>query len=103
MIATSEPGGFERLLAWLPKLGVTASALALALGLLLWTIEPGGVAAIRLLNAGLGLLLATPLLRLAVAVAQSLRRRDWLFVTSTIAVLLLIGVTLVLAFRATGR
>jgi len=39
-------------------------------------------------------LMATPVMRVAVSVVESLRTGDWFFVSTTIAVLVLLGLTL---------
>jgi uncharacterized membrane protein len=47
-----------------------------------------------ILTSGLFVLMATPMLRVAVAVIESVRMRDWSFVATTLAVVILIGLTL---------
>ena len=52
---------------------------ALALGLILYVIEPAAPAAATALNAGLLLLIASPAARIVIATAERMRRRDWIF------------------------
>jgi uncharacterized membrane protein len=82
--------------------GVMIGALALS-GLMLL----GGLAAFMtrsgeprvevMLTAGLILLMSTPAIRVCIAVLGAIRERDWLFLTSTVAVTLLLVLTMGLA------
>lgn len=90
----------ERLLGRLLITGVTAAAVCLAAGLLLFLARPDGVAAARVLNAGLVVLMATPILRVIVSAIEYARLRDWIFVATTLAVL---GVLAATALFALGR
>lgn len=82
-----------RLLTW----GVLLSALCIIAGLCVWLTAAGDRRAIALLNAGLMTLMATPILRLCVAVGQFAQARDWLFLLTTLAVLAVLVTTLILA------
>ena len=67
---TDERPQFERLEVQIGRLlvtGVTISALLLAIGLGLWLFDPGRWNALWLLNAGLIVLMSTPILRVIVA------------------------------------
>jgi len=78
----------ERLIGIVLRGGVIVSSACLAAGLLLSIlIGDGGVAGI-LLNAGIIVLLATPLARVVVSTAQYVSDRDWRFATLTFVVLL---------------
>ena len=77
--------------------GVLLSALCLTAGLWVWLTAAGDWRALALLNAGLMTLMATPIVRLCVAVAQFARARDWFFLLTTLAVLAVLVTTLILA------
>jgi uncharacterized membrane protein len=78
----------ERLIGIVLRGGVIVSSACLAAGLLLSLITgEGGVAGV-LLNAGIIVLLATPLARVVVSTVQYVRERDWRFATLTFVVLL---------------
>lgn len=90
--------GTERILGRVLGVGTHISTLLLALGLAYALIDPGAPA-LGLLHAGLVMLMATPVLRVAVSVIAFARRREWWFVACTSIVLALItsGVLAVLA------
>ena len=67
------------------RAGVMASSVALAAGLLLQFMNAPG--AQWLLHAGVVALLATPVARVVVSIAEYVRERDWTFVTLTAIVL----------------
>ena len=76
---------------------VFSSATCLFVGLLAWmTTSSGG--SYGLMTAGLVILMATPLLRVLVSLVAYARMRDWFFVTTTLAVLALLALTLWLAW-----
>ncbi|HEU4934913.1 MAG TPA: DUF1634 domain-containing protein [Vicinamibacterales bacterium] len=77
--------------------GVTISALLLAIGLVMWLFDPGYWNALWLLNAGLIVLMATPILRVIVSLAEYVALRQWFFVAVTTLVLLELTVTVVVA------
>ena len=99
-IEDADVHALERLLARLMLGGVQVSAGCLIAGLALWlsNVEPYGT---RLLTAGLLTLMATPMLRIAVSVAEAVRLRDWFFIitTAAVAVLLSMGVVYALMTR----
>ena len=79
--------------------GVIASAALLSAGLLLWLRNPGAPRTGWLLNAGLIVLMATPILRVIVSVAEYVRLKQWFFVGVTLIVLAELAVTIGVAFR----
>jgi uncharacterized membrane protein len=89
----------ERHLARLLVTGVLVSAALLAAGLALWLTRPGAMAR-GLLSAGLIALMATPILRVFVSLAEYVRIRDWFFVATTLVVLVELTVTVVLALTS---
>ena len=78
--------------------GVTISAAALALGLGLFLVTPDTPAAGWLLNAGLLVLMATPMLRVLLSVVEYVRMGDWFFATTTLVVIAELSVAVVSAF-----
>jgi uncharacterized membrane protein len=80
--------------------GVTLSASCLAVGVVLWLVTPGSRGAARLLQAGLFILMATPILRVVVSIAEYIRMRDWFFVVTTLAVLAVLATTVFYALTA---
>ena len=102
-MSTTEDG-LSRLEAKLGRLlvtGVTISAAALGVGLLIWLIAPSSTAANLLLKIGLFVLMATPILRVIVSAVEYIRMRDWFFVATTLAVLAVLGVTIFYAITST--
>lgn len=89
----------ESRFGWLSVAAVVAFGVLLAIGLLLHVTHPEGSASRRLLEAGLVTLMLGPALRLALALAERLRRRDWPFVVMTLIVV--IELTLVMWRAAT--
>jgi uncharacterized membrane protein len=91
----------ERLLGRLLFAGVRLSAILLAGGLLLHiTLGPRAAIAGAFLNIGLICLMGTPLLRVVVSFAEYVRERDWFFVATTLAVLVILAGTFVAAVMA---
>jgi hypothetical protein len=78
------------------RTAVLASMGLLGIGLAMWIVA-GEPAARRTLDAGLILLMTTPALRLATTVIAEARRQDWIAVSATIGVALVLGWTLILA------
>ena len=78
----------ERLIGIVLRGGVMVSSACLSAGLLLSLVTgEGGIAGV-LLNAGIIVLLATPLARVVVSTVQYVSERDWRFATLTFVVLL---------------
>ena len=77
----------EQILGRLLGIGVAASSICLAAGLLLTFAGGNATLARSLLTAGIVVLLATPVARVGVSTAGYASRRDWLFVTLTLIVL----------------
>ena len=91
--------GLEQDLGRLLVTGVIISAVLLAAGLGLWLVHPAGGIAAWLLNAGLIVLMGTPMMRVLVSFLEYVRMRDWFFVAMTIVVLAELTLTVVVAFR----
>jgi uncharacterized membrane protein len=77
--------------------GVTISAILLAIGLGLWLFHPNHAAAMWLLNAGLIVLMATPIMRVIVSFAEYISLGQWFFAGVTILVLAELTVTVLVA------
>ena len=95
----------ENRLGLLLKAGVLSSAGCLALGLVAWFTAGATPLSGGALTLGLLILMATPLLRVIVSLVAYIRMRDWFFVGTTVAVFVLLGITVLLAWgkmRAAG-
>jgi uncharacterized membrane protein len=88
----------ERQLGYLLVTGVIVAAVCLSVGLVLYAIAPDSPSSMRLMETGLYVLMATPILRVVVSVVEYLRMRDWFFTLTTLAVLAELGMTLFYAF-----
>lgn len=78
------------------RAGTALTSILLALGLLLWLMAPEGALAKTLLDAGLFVLIATPVTRLVAALAEELRKREWRYVVlGAVVLFLLVGSYLV--------
>ena len=73
---------------WIGIATVIAFGALLLCGLVLHLLDPGGAASRRTLEAGLVTLMVAPAVRLTIAVAEGLRRRDWSFVAMAAIVVL---------------
>lgn len=78
----------ERIIGTVLRAGVMASSVCLAAGLVLSLATGGGALSGFLMNAGIIVLLATPVARVVVSIAQYVSQRDWAFATLTFIVLL---------------
>jgi uncharacterized membrane protein len=92
--------GLEAALGRVLTAGSIASTVMLALGLLLDLIAPRARVSQWALHAGLIVLMGTPVTRVFVSVVEYARQGDWLFVTLTLIVLVLLGASVVAAFSA---
>jgi hypothetical protein len=77
----------------------TASLLLLVIGMVLWLRAPLAERTDMALGAGLLLLVTTPVLKLVSVLIEEIRARDWRFALLGIAVLLLLGGSVMLALR----
>jgi len=77
-----------RLIGTVLRAGVIASSACLATGLLVFLATGGTSVSAFLLNAGIIVLLATPVARVIVSTIQYVIERDWAFATLTFVVLL---------------
>ena len=104
MIEDDSPslGRLEIRLGYVLVTGVIASAVLLAAGLGLWLWGSHMTEAAWLLNAGLIVLMATPILRVIVSFAEYVVMRQWFFVGVTVIVLLELTVTVLVALSRRG-
>ena len=77
--------------------GVIVSAALLASGLGLWLSGSHMTAALWLLNAGLIVLMSTPILRVLVSFGEYVAMKQWFFAGVTVVVLLELTVTVLVA------
>ena len=89
----------ERSLGKILTAGVLASTGLLAAGLLLQLLGAVPGAAAALTNAGLIVLMATPVARVAVSVIEYSLERDWLFAMLTTTVLVILLASLAVSMR----
>ena len=97
---TGSPASLVRLEVHLGRLlvtGVVVSAMLLAIGLGMWLFNPHDSSALWLLNAGLIVLMATPIMRVALSFAEYITMRQWFFAGVTILVLVELSVTVLVA------
>lgn len=90
---------FEHLLARTLRLGIVASTSLLAVGLLL-ALATSGRGGDALLQAGLLVLMATPMARVLLSCVEYLRQRDWFFAANALVVLVVLAITI---WQATGQ
>jgi uncharacterized membrane protein len=83
----------ELMLGRLMLTGVICSAGSLIVGLVMFLAGAGERPTAVILSFGLYVLMATPVLRVAVSVIESVRTGDWFFVSTTVAVMVLLGLT----------
>ncbi len=90
---------FERVLGRLLLSGVVSSTTLLAIGLAGWVAGLRGELVSVAFQAGLLVLMATPVARVLASVVEYLRERDWVFVATTLTVLAVLAATVVAAIR----
>jgi uncharacterized membrane protein len=98
-VSDVEIGRLERHLGRLLFAGVVSASALLLAGLVMWMLNLAPQAANALLNGGLIVLMATPLLRVVVSLAEYVRMRDWFFVVTTLAVLSVLLTSVTIALR----
>lgn len=85
---TGRDDDLENTFHWLSIAIVLMFSAAFAVGLAIYFVAPGSGAAMTALNAGLLLLIASPIARMSIATAERIRRRDWRFVLMVAAIVL---------------
>jgi uncharacterized membrane protein len=100
-MSDTDSSSTERLLGGVLTVGTRASSVCLVAGLVLaLTLTSGHRLSGLLLQTGLVVLMATPVLRVAVSVGAFAARREWGFVFLTSVVLVLLIASILLAFAA---
>jgi uncharacterized membrane protein len=92
----------ERSLGRLLQVGVLVSAGCLAIGLIGWMLGAAPSLTDAALTAGLLMLMATPIVSVVVSLVVYVRTRDWFFVAATLAVFVLLAITVWLAYGRAG-
>jgi uncharacterized membrane protein len=92
-------GSFEVLIGRVLRIGITASTLCLAAGLLLELTGVGGGS--TLMNTGVVILILTPAARVVLSIVEYALARDWTFTALTTVVLceLIAGAVAALVFH----
>ena len=98
-MVTTDDSRLDRAVGRVLNVGVTASSACLAIGLGLSMFAGTAGAARLLLNAGLVILMATPVGRVVVSVIEYAFERDWAFVLLTTIVFLELVGSLLAALR----
>jgi uncharacterized membrane protein len=106
MSTDREPGRtarLEEIIGIVLRAGVIASSVCLAAGLVLSLVTGGGAVTSFLLNTGIVVLLATPVVRVIVSTVQYVSERDWAFATLTFIVLLELAASAIAALVLNRR
>lgn len=90
---------FERALGRTLGIGVATATALLAAGLLLSLLHPAAISGI-LLQAGLLVLMGTPIARVLLSCVEYIRQRDWFFAANAFGVLVVLGITIWQAWRS---
>jgi uncharacterized membrane protein len=98
-MVTSDDSRLDRAVGRVLNVGVTASSACLAIGLGLSMFGGTAGAARLLLDAGLVILMATPVGRVIISVSEYAFERDWVFVLLTTIVLLELLGSVLAAYR----
>ena len=93
MNSQAEPSRFERTLMQVMLTGVWISTGCLAAGLAFLLVSHRMSASDMLLRAGLLVLMATPVLRIVLSIAEAIRQRDWFWLWTTVAVAVVLAGT----------
>jgi len=97
MTTAPDTGRLERVLGVVLRAGALTSTALLAAGLLVAMAAPALALGHGLTSVGLIILIATPVARVVVSVADFAAQRDWLFLVLTGAVLLVLCGSLLVA------
>lgn len=89
-----DPASLEVRFRWLSVMIVVGFGAALLAGTILHVIAPGSRASVGFLHTGIVMLMTAPALRIVIAVAERIRRRDWTFVLMTVIVVIELSIVL---------
>ena len=92
------PHPSARAMTFVLRVGTIVSTVLLAAGMIVAIAAPQAAASDPLLTAGLIILMITPVAHLTVALIDEIVAREWAFVAAGVAVLALLGGSLVVAF-----
>jgi len=81
-----DPASLEVRLRWVSVTIVVAFGTALMAGTILHVLAPNSAASVGFLHTGIVMLMTAPALRIVIAIAERIRRRDWTFVLMTVIV-----------------
>jgi uncharacterized membrane protein len=98
-MTTTETARLETFLGRILTWGTIVSTSLLATGLLLELAGVASAVGLGLTNAGIVILMATPLARVVASVGEYVRGRDWLFAALTGLVLVILLGSLVVAIK----
>lgn len=90
---------FERTLVRAMLAGVWISSILLTAGLALLLFASASSAPDGLLRWGLLVLMATPVLRVILSIAEAIRQRDWFWLWTTVAVAVILAGTVAYSLR----
>ena len=91
MTAAADESSLERIIGAVMLIVFSIAFSTLVVGLILWLALPSSDLGMIWLSAGLLGLLLNPALRLTWTLATALRRRDWLLLFATLAVIGILG------------
>jgi hypothetical protein len=100
MTSSSGLRAFERTLARVMLTGVWLSAACLAVALSVQLTAFHVRLPDVLLRIGLVILMATPVMRVILSVAEAIRQKDWFWLWTTIAVTVILAGTMVYSLRS---
>jgi hypothetical protein len=80
------PEDLEVRYRWLSIVVVVLFSASFTVGLVLYLVQPESPVSLLALHTGLVALLASPGVRMAVAAAERIRRRDWVFVVMMLVI-----------------
>jgi uncharacterized membrane protein len=88
----------EEHIGWVLRIGSVLSTALLAVGVVVLLSTSGAAVGLTLIHAGLLIVLATPVVRVFVAMIGFMQQQEWAFVLMTLAVLLVLAASVVAAF-----
>lgn len=89
-----DPASLEVRFRWLSVTIVVAFGAALMAGTILHVLAPNSAISLGFLHTGIIMLMTAPALRIVIAVAERVRRRDWTFVVMTVIVVIELAIVM---------
>ena len=93
---------FDDLIGWTIRIGLAVSACMLVAGSALSYYGTGGLGGV-LTNAGVMILIATPVARVAMSIALFAKSRNWLYVAITVVVFINLMIAIFILPALLGR